>query len=78
VRADERPDLVLIDGMFPAALAEASRFDCPTAAVCHTFCFRMLDRWRNTLATSTASPRKQVLVAYRDWMSFGCRATASL
>ena len=49
VRADERPDVVLIDGMFPAALAEASLFDCPSAVVCHTFCFRMLDRWRNTI-----------------------------
>src|ERR1700687_2628913 len=48
VVASEAPELVLIDGMFPAALAEAPGFGCPTAAVCHTFCFRMLDRWRNT------------------------------
>jgi UDP:flavonoid glycosyltransferase YjiC (YdhE family) len=48
VVASEAPEIVLIDGMFPAALAEAPGFGCPTAAVCHTFCFRMLDRWRNT------------------------------
>ncbi len=47
----EAPDLVLIDGMFPAALAEAPHFACASAVVCHTFCFRMLDRWRNTIAT---------------------------
>lgn len=51
VVAAERPDVVLIDGMFPAALAEASAFGCPTAAVSHTFCFRMLERWRNTTTT---------------------------
>jgi UDP:flavonoid glycosyltransferase YjiC (YdhE family) len=51
VVAAEAPDVALIDGMFPAALAEAPGFGCPTAAVCHTFCFRMLDRWRNTTMT---------------------------
>jgi UDP:flavonoid glycosyltransferase YjiC (YdhE family) len=44
----EAPDLVLIDGMFPAALAQAKDFGVPTAAVSHTFVFRMLDRWRGT------------------------------
>jgi MGT family glycosyltransferase len=48
VVASEAPDMILIDGMFPAALAEAPGFRCPTAVVCHTFCFRMLERWRNT------------------------------
>ncbi len=58
VVAAETPDVVLIDGMFPAALAEASRFGCPTAAVSHTFCFRMLDRWRNTTATLNGMRRQ--------------------
>ncbi|HEY3917977.1 MAG TPA: glycosyltransferase [Stellaceae bacterium] len=44
----EAPDLVIFDGMFPAALAQAKDFGKPTVAVSHTFCFRMLDRWRNT------------------------------
>lgn len=51
VVAAEAPDLVLIDGMFPAALAEAPGFGRPAAVVCHTFCFRMLERWRGTMTT---------------------------
>ncbi len=47
----EAPDLMLIDGMFPAALAEALTYECPSVVVSHTFCFRMLDRWRGTFAT---------------------------
>lgn len=44
----EAPDLVIIDGMFPAALAQAQDFGTPTVAVSHTFVFRMLERWRGT------------------------------
>jgi UDP:flavonoid glycosyltransferase YjiC (YdhE family) len=58
VVAAEAPDVILIDGMFPAALAEAPGFGCPTAAICHTFCFRMLDRWRNTI-TMLSGMRQQ-------------------
>src|SRR5574337_575810 len=46
----ESPDLVLIDAMFPAALSAASELECPTAVVCHTFLFRLLDQWREMLA----------------------------
>jgi UDP:flavonoid glycosyltransferase YjiC (YdhE family) len=46
VAASEAPDLILIDAMFPAALAQAPGFGCPTAVVCHTFIFRQLDMWR--------------------------------
>jgi MGT family glycosyltransferase len=42
----EAPDLVLIDAMFPAALAEAAGFGVPSAVVLHTFIFRQLDMWR--------------------------------
>ena len=42
----EAPDLVLIDAMFPAALAQAAGFGLPTAVVVHTFIFRQLDMWR--------------------------------
>jgi MGT family glycosyltransferase len=42
----EAPDLVLIDAMFPAALAEAESFRVPSAVVVHTFIFRQLDMWR--------------------------------
>jgi MGT family glycosyltransferase len=44
----EAPDLLIFDGMFPAALAQAKDFGKPTVAVSHTFVFRMLDRWRGT------------------------------
>jgi len=48
--AEEAPDLVLIDCMFPAALAEARNFALPSAVVCHTFVFRQLEMWRGMLA----------------------------
>jgi MGT family glycosyltransferase len=44
----EAPDLLIFDGMFPAALAQAQDFGKPSVAVSHTFVFRMLDRWRGT------------------------------
>jgi UDP:flavonoid glycosyltransferase YjiC (YdhE family) len=50
VIAGEAPDLVLIDCMFPVALAEARSFGLPSAVVCHTFVFRQLDMWRGMLA----------------------------
>src|ERR1700722_5068216 len=46
VVAAEAPDLVLIDAMFPAALAQAPSFGRPSAVVVHTFIFRQLDMWR--------------------------------
>ena len=50
VVASEVPDLILIDAMFPAALAQAPQFKCPSAVVCHTFIFRQLDMWRQMIA----------------------------
>jgi UDP:flavonoid glycosyltransferase YjiC (YdhE family) len=44
--AAEVPDVVLIDAMFPAALAQAPGFGLPTAVFVHTFVFRQLDMWR--------------------------------
>jgi UDP:flavonoid glycosyltransferase YjiC (YdhE family) len=48
--ASEQPDLVIIDAMFPAALTEAARLDCPTIVMCHTCVYRMLEPWRQMLA----------------------------
>lgn len=48
--ADEAPDVVLIDAMFPAALAQAAHFTQPTAVFVHTFVFRQLDMWRKLIA----------------------------
>ena len=44
--ATEAPDIVLIDAMFPAALARAPQFGRPSAVFVHTFVFRQLDMWR--------------------------------
>ncbi len=48
--ASETPDLVIIDAMFPVALAEAAQFACPTIVMCHTCVYRMLEQWRQMLA----------------------------
>lgn len=50
VVAAQAPDIVLIDAMFPAALAQAAGFDRPTAVFVHTFVFRQLDMWRGMIA----------------------------
>jgi UDP:flavonoid glycosyltransferase YjiC (YdhE family) len=44
--ATEAPDIVLIDAMFPAALARAPQFGRRSAVFVHTFVFRQLDMWR--------------------------------
>lgn len=49
--AAEAADLVVIDAMFPAALAQAARFKQPTAVFVHTFVFRQLDMWRKMIST---------------------------
>jgi UDP:flavonoid glycosyltransferase YjiC (YdhE family) len=49
--AAETPELVLIDAMFPAALARAPSFGRPSAVFVHTFVFRQLDMWRKMIAT---------------------------
>lgn len=48
--AFEKPELVVIDAMFPVALVEAAHFDCPTIVMCHTCVWRMLEQWRQMLA----------------------------
>jgi MGT family glycosyltransferase len=42
----ERPDLVIVDAMFPVALVEAARFGAPTIVMCHTCVWRGLEMWR--------------------------------
>ena len=42
----ERPDLVMVDAMFPVALVEAARYGAPTIVVCHTCVWRGLEMWR--------------------------------
>jgi UDP:flavonoid glycosyltransferase YjiC (YdhE family) len=42
----ETPSIVLIDAMFPAALANAAQFGCASIVFVHTFVFRQLDMWR--------------------------------
>lgn len=45
----ESPDVVVIDGMFPAALSHIAEFGRPTAVVVHTFVHRALDAWRQQI-----------------------------
>ena len=49
--AAQAPDIVFIDAMFPAALAQASSFKQRTVVFVHTFVFRQLDMWRKMIAT---------------------------
>jgi UDP:flavonoid glycosyltransferase YjiC (YdhE family) len=49
--AAEAPDILLIDAMFPAALAQAPGFQQRTVVFVHTFVFRQLDMWRKMIAT---------------------------
>jgi UDP:flavonoid glycosyltransferase YjiC (YdhE family) len=49
--AAEAPDIVLVDAMFPAALAQASGFGRPSAVFVHTFVFRQLEMWRRMFTT---------------------------
>lgn len=46
--AQERPDALLIDAMFPAALDAASEFDVPSAVFVHHFFNRLRNEWRAT------------------------------
>ncbi len=50
VVAAEAPEIILIDAMFPAALAQAPQFAAPTAVFVHTFVFRQLEMWRGMIA----------------------------
>ncbi|HEY9720384.1 MAG TPA: nucleotide disphospho-sugar-binding domain-containing protein [Oscillatoriaceae cyanobacterium] len=45
----QAPDAVVIDGMFPAALAEAPGFGRPTVMTCYTFFHRGYEAWRAQL-----------------------------
>jgi len=51
VVAAERPDLVVVDAMFPAALNATDGFDGPVVVMCHTGVYRLLEQWRKILAT---------------------------
>lgn len=42
----ETPDALMIDAMFPAALAVGPSFGLPTAVFCHTFIWRQLADWQ--------------------------------
>jgi len=46
----EEPEAVLIDAMFPAALAQKPSLRAPAALICHTFVFRQHEMWRKMIA----------------------------
>jgi MGT family glycosyltransferase len=43
----EAPDLVLIDAKFIAAQSTVLRLNIPSAVICHTFFYRMLETWQD-------------------------------
>jgi UDP:flavonoid glycosyltransferase YjiC (YdhE family) len=49
----EKPNVVIVDQMFPVALLEAKRFGRPSVAVCHTSVWRCLPMWRKFFAMLT-------------------------
>jgi hypothetical protein len=75
--ASETPDLVIIDAMFPVALAEAAQFGCPTIVMCHTCIYRMLEQWRQMLATLVNLRIEAGFDALpAGSTTYGCRTTA--
>jgi len=55
VVATESPDVVVVDAMFTAALADAPRFGRPTAVMLHTFLNHCLAMWRGNFAMQSES-----------------------
>ena len=47
--AAEKPDAIMVDAMFPAALDIAPSFRVPTSVFCHTFIWRQLDAWQGIM-----------------------------
>ena len=59
VRCDEfRPDLVVIDAMFSAALDVAPRFERPTAVMLHTFLHHIYTGWTNNFKMQSDSRQR--------------------
>ncbi len=51
----DAPDVVVIDGMFSAALQVAPHFHVPTVMMLHTFFDRLIDGWRANFAMQSDS-----------------------
>jgi len=64
--AAERPDLVVIDAMFSAALAVAPDFGCPTVVMLHTFFDRLIDGWRANFTMQSESRQRAGFDALPD------------
>lgn len=47
--AAEKPDAIMVDAMFPAALDVAPSFGLPTTVFCHTFIWRQFDAWQGMM-----------------------------
>jgi MGT family glycosyltransferase len=48
-----KPDMVIVDQMFPVGLLEAKRYGQPSIAICHTSVWRCLPMWRRFFAMLT-------------------------
>lgn len=49
VVATEKPDAVMVDAMFPAALDVAPSLGVPSSVFCHTFLWRQMDAWQGIM-----------------------------
>jgi len=57
-RLPARPDVVVIDAMFSAALHVAPRFARPTAVMLHTFFNRLVEMWRGNFVMQSESRKR--------------------
>lgn len=48
--AAEKPDAIMVDAMFPAALDVTHSLGVPTTVFCHTFIWRQLDAWQGIMS----------------------------
>jgi hypothetical protein len=64
--AEERPDAVVVDAMFSAALQVAPRFDRPAGVMVHTFLHRIFDGWRANFAMQSESRKRAGFDALDD------------
>jgi UDP:flavonoid glycosyltransferase YjiC (YdhE family) len=56
--ADTKPDVVVIDCMFSAALEVAPRLACPTVVMIHTFLDRIIEAWRSNISMQSESRQR--------------------
>ena len=75
--AERKPDVVVVDAMFSAALDVAPRFGRPTVVMLHTFFDHLVDMWRGNFTMQGESRKRAGLWDCRAWTRSGVSATCS-